>query len=155
MSAPIKRAPKTIQSTLNIHFTGIRCGELVNRPHTVSTTLPLAMFNASDISLVIVKMANGKWTAIVANGYGSNSHQAVLFIIDIETGKLIKSINTGFGSLLQKNGLSSPTAVDSNGDFITDVIYAGDLQGNLWAFDVSSQNSSEWDNKFGTQQPLP
>ena len=99
---------------------------------------------------VVVKMKNGQWAAIVANGYESSSNQAVLFIIDIETGDLIKTINTGVGSDTAKNGLSSPTAVDSDGDYIADTIYAGDLQGNLWAFDVSSADPDSWDSKYGT-----
>ena len=99
---------------------------------------------------VVVKMQNGQWAAIVANGYESQYHQAVLFIIDIETGRLIKTISTWVGSTTEKNGLSSPTAVDKDGDFIADVIYAGDLQGNLWSFDVSSTNPDEWQTKFGT-----
>ena len=96
---------------------------------------------------VVVKMKNGKWVAIVANGYESRNNQAVLFVIDLETGKLLKSINTGFGSATQKNGLSSPVAVDSDGDYITDLVYAGDLQGNLWGFDVSSSNVNNWEVK--------
>lgn len=109
---------------------------------------------------VVVKMKNGRWVAVVANGYESKENQAVLFIIDIETSKLLKSINTSFdggaptggqgdtifggATATQNNGLSSPVAVDSDGDYITDVIYAGDLQGNLWAFDVSSANVNNW-----------
>lgn len=98
----------------------------------------------------VVKMKNGKWAAIVGNGYGSSQQRAMLFIIDIETGHLIKSIDTKYGSSVLHNGLSSPTPVDSDGDFITDTIYAGDLQGNLWAFDVSSSNKDDWGVKYGS-----
>lgn len=98
---------------------------------------------------VVVKMQNGQWAAIVANGYDSADHKAVLFIINIETGVLIKSIDTGFGAYDKRNGLSSPTPVDSDGDYITDVIYAGDLQGNLWAFDVSSDDPKKWGGSYG------
>ena len=53
MSAPIKKEHlKTIKSTLNVHFMGIRCGELTKRSHTVNIALPTVMFEASDISLV-------------------------------------------------------------------------------------------------------
>lgn len=69
MSAPINEERlKTIQSTLNIRFMGIRCGELVRRPHTVSTPLPPAMFNASDISLaqyaLLVLSGDKRYTAV-------------------------------------------------------------------------------------------
>lgn len=96
---------------------------------------------------VIVKMANGEWAAIFGNGYESNSGKSILYIADIEDGHLIKSFELGAGS---DNGLSSPIAIDRNGDQIADRIYAGDLQGNMWAIDVSSSNPSDWETAFGT-----
>ena len=54
---------------------------------------------------IVVKMKNGQW---FANGYDSLNYQVVLFIIDTETGSLVKSINTGIGSITKQNGLSSP-----------------------------------------------
>ena len=36
------------------------------------------------------------------------------------------------------NGIATPVSVDSNGDGMVDFVYAGDLVGNLWKFDVSS-----------------
>ncbi|MFT5419522.1 MAG: Tfp pilus tip-associated adhesin PilY1 [Candidatus Endobugula sp.] len=54
------------------------------------------------------------------------------------------------------NGLSSPALVDADNDFKTDAVYAGDLHGNLWVFDLSSSNASEWkiDSAADTVQPL-
>jgi len=40
------------------------------------------------------------------------------------------------------NGLSQPTIVDLNGDRVADRVYAGDLHGNFWAFDISNQDNS-------------
>ena len=93
-----------------------------------------------------------RWAAIVGNGYGSQSHQAVLFIIDVQTGALIKVINTGVGTQDHPNGLSTPVAIDSNNDSIVDRIYAGDLWGNLWAFDVAGDDPANWDVDYG--EPL-
>jgi type IV pilus assembly protein PilY1 len=42
------------------------------------------------------------------------------------------------------NGLSSPAVVDLNGDSIADYVYAGDLFGNLWKFDLTSTNPANW-----------
>ena len=85
----------------------------------------------------IVRMHNGNWAAIVSNGYDSVNGKAVLFIIDIETGTLLASLDTKVGSSGSPNGLSTPIPVDIDGDRIVDNIYAGDLQGNLWKFDVT------------------
>jgi type IV pilus assembly protein PilY1 len=92
----------------------------------------------------IARMQDGSWVAIVANGYDSLNKLAVLYIIDISTGHLIKAIDTQAGSSITPNGLSTPIIVDSNNDKKIDSIYAGDLLGNLWKFDVSSSTSSNW-----------
>ncbi|MCU7836979.1 MAG: pilus assembly protein [gamma proteobacterium symbiont of Taylorina sp.] len=109
----------------------------------------------------IVRMHNGKWAAVFGNGYnntevdasvssGVTAGQAVLYIVDIETGILIKKIETKVGisdpaSNNVPNGLSTPAPVDVDGDHIVDLIYAGDLYGNLWKFDVSDTNINQWD----------
>jgi len=90
---------------------------------------------------VIARMHNDKWAVIVANGYGSSNGSAVLFVLDAETGDVIQKIDT---LATGGNGLSSPVAADLNGDNIVDTIYAGDLKGNLWEFDVSSATAGSW-----------
>ena len=42
------------------------------------------------------------------------------------------------------NGLATPAAIDTNGDGLVDSIYAGDLVGNMWKFDVSSSDPTAW-----------
>lgn len=90
---------------------------------------------------VIARMHDGHWRVIVANGYNSGSGSAVLFILDAETGAVIQKIDT---LTTGGNGLSSPVAADTDGDHIIDAIYAGDLKGNLWKFDVSSATPTSW-----------
>ncbi len=105
----------------------------------------------------IARMANGKWAAIFGNGYESNSKQAQLFIVDLEDGTLIQRIDTGVGGNSSPNGLSSPIPVDVNGDAIADFIYAGDLLGNLWKFDVTDSLAGNWEVAYGsvaTPEPL-
>ncbi|HSW13322.1 MAG TPA: PilC/PilY family type IV pilus protein [Solimonas sp.] len=102
----------------------------------------------------IARMANGRWAAIIANGYNSTSGKAVLFVLDLETGNVIARFDTGVGG---DNGMSSPIPADIDGDRIADLIYAGDLKGNLWKIDVRDSNPSNWKFGFGTAaspQPL-
>jgi type IV pilus assembly protein PilY1 len=61
------------------------------------------------------------------------------------------STNTGTNLVLPStltpgnpNGLATPVLVDTNGDGLTDFIYAGDLVGNMWKFDVRSASPSAW-----------
>lgn len=104
----------------------------------------------------IVRMANGEFAAVFGNGYNSANHKAVLYIVDIKTGALIKAFDTGVGTLGNPNGLSSPLAVDANSDRVVDAIYAGDLHGNLWKFDVSAADPNNWSFGFdNTGVPAP
>ncbi len=77
-----------------------------------------------------------------AAGTRAATVNAVLFILDAQTGALIRRLDTGSGT---NNGLSGPTAIDTNGDGIVDMVYAGDLNGNLWKFDLSSASKDSWD----------
>jgi type IV pilus assembly protein PilY1 len=47
-------------------------------------------------------------------------------------------IDTGVGSAGDPNGLSTPRLADLDGDGTVDRVYAGDVHGNMWAFDMSS-----------------
>lgn len=95
---------------------------------------------------LLVKTNNGKWSVIVSGGYnaGNADGHAKLFIIDAETGALTKKIDTGVGTAASPNGLSAPAAIDTNGDGVVDVVYAGDLNGNLWKFDLGSATAASW-----------
>ena len=95
--------------------------------------------------IVRTQSSSDDWVVLVGNGYNSDDHQAVLFILDAEDGSVIKTINTGVGSAADPNGLGTPLAVDLDGDRILDVVYAGDLHGNLWKFDFTNSNSNRWD----------
>ena len=96
--------------------------------------------DATDLGLTfsqpqIAPVSTTQWAVIFGNGYNSTSERAFLFIVDLADGTLIAKIATNTAT---SNGLSTPYLHDSNGDKIVDVIYAGDLQGNLWKFENSS-----------------
>jgi type IV pilus assembly protein PilY1 len=93
---------------------------------------------------VITKLNNGSTGLLVPNGLNSSSERAVLFVLDLETGAKIAEIDTGVGSAVATNGLSSPTGRDTDGNGTVDVVYAGDFRGNVWKFDLSSTNASSW-----------
>jgi len=104
----------------------------------------------------IAKMANGRWAAVFGNGYNnteadgyaSSTGAAVLYIVDLETGALIRKLSTNAGTVATPNGLATPVLVDSNGDLVVDIIYAGDLLGNMWKFDVTNANPGQWDSDY-------
>lgn len=135
---------------------------------TDPTTLADAESNASSVVLwefttardadlgltysqpAIGKMQNGTWAAVFGNGYNSTNGKAVLYIVDISNGSIIRKLEPTAAAVptpagvTWSNGLSTPALVDVNGDRKVDYAYAGDLFGNMWKYDLSSTTSSAW-----------
>lgn len=86
----------------------------------------------------IARLHSGKWAVVFGNGYesaGNTNGKAALFILDAMEGTLLKSLEVqGVNGVA--NGLSTPKLGDFNADGVADYAYAGDLQGNVWRFDL-------------------
>ena len=78
---------------------------------------------------VIDKVEGHGWVAMFGNGYDSANGKAVLYVVDIDDGDRQLELVLDNGP---DNGLSSITPIDSDNDGIADLLYAGDLKGNLW-----------------------
>ncbi len=109
---------------------------------------------------VVGRMNNGDWAVLVGNGYNSNEYKGFLFVVNATTGALIQKIDTGAcpetDDPCVSNGLAEVTTWDEDSDGDIDYVYAGDLRGNLWRFDVTSSTPSQWKVSFGTDtSPLP
>lgn len=108
---------------------------------------------------VIAQLSDGTWAAIVGNGYNNQgANQAVLYIINLMTGAKIAGISTSSPqavSASSPNGLSSPTAIDSNYDGKVDYVYAGDINGNLWKFDIRNTSSPVVTRLYTTSPAQP
>lgn len=94
----------------------------------------------------MVKMNNDRWAVIMGNGYNSTNERPVLLIQYLDGAKELKRISAAaIGSTnAVQNGLSAPRLVDLNSDGKPDIVYAGDLRGNMWKFDISSTTPSSW-----------
>lgn len=118
---------------------------------------------------IIAKLNNGVDAVIVANGINSTNGRAVLLIFNLETGALIREIDTGVGAAVNdgkdSNGLSSPIGWDADGSGTVDYVYSGDMRGNLWKFDLRAATTSTWGvsgdaplfqakNSSGQSQPI-
>jgi len=102
----------------------------------------------------IARLNNGRWYAIVGNGYNSVRGKAELLVIDIENGNVREIETNNSGNNTNPNGLSSPSLIDTDGNNTADIAYAGDINGNLWKFDLSAANPNEWHVAFGGQPLL-
>ncbi|MCG8566327.1 MAG: PQQ-binding-like beta-propeller repeat protein, partial [Desulfobacterales bacterium] len=89
------------------------------------------------------------WVVIFGNGYGSTNGKAALYVVRLSDGALLKKIDTDFGNTgIDCNGLSTPVLIDVDRDSLVDYAYAGDLQGNLWKFDLTDSDVTKWDMAF-------
>ncbi len=104
----------------------------------------------------IGRLSTGQWVVIVPAGYfpTGSTDAAVgnkfssLFVLDARTGALIKEIKTpttvaGVTGTVVSSGLTTPVLGDYQGDQIDDVAFAGDLQGDIWRFDLTGA-STNW-----------
>ena len=58
-------------------------------------------------------------------------------------GAILATYYLSTGTAGTTNGIASVSAADLDGDHITDYIYAGDLLGNVWRFDLTNASVSE------------
>ena len=94
----------------------------------------------------IRRFHNGTWGAVFGNGYGSSSGDAGIYVMTISGTSPVTfsfyylSTSTSGTS----NGIAYVSPADLDGDHITDYVYAGDLNGNVWRFDLTSTNPANW-----------
>lgn len=90
--------------------------------------------NTTQASQFTQLNVSNNWALISGNGYNSTNGLAKLIVHNFNTNSVTK-IGT---NTVANNGLSTPRLIDINGDGKTDLVYAGDLKGNLWKFDFTS-----------------
>ena len=121
-------------------------GFLNNQAPTVATAYNNLGFTYG--TPLIAKVNTGVDAVIIGNGYNNNSsgdYQARLYVINAASGQMIGLISAGTGgTALSPNGLFNPVAIDTDGNGTIDRVYAGDLKGTMWKFDLSGITASSW-----------
>lgn len=101
----------------------------------------------------IALLNNGRWAVIMGNGYNSKNGRPVLLIQYLDGDKELLSLpvtsTVASHEFHQDNGLSAPRLVDLNSDGRPDIVYAGDLHGNMWKFLIAAKDPDEWKVAFG------
>lgn len=115
----------------------------------------------------IVRLANGKWAALISSGYNNRlnnddargSGRGYVFLLyldgpgsnntwDLGTDYIKIQLPSASGNRDSPSGVATPTAVNIDEDIDTELIYAGDLKGNLWRVDVRAENPNQWGVSF-------
>jgi type IV pilus assembly protein PilY1 len=85
-----------------------------------------------------------KWVVLLSSGYNNASGKSYLYVLDANTGVLIRKIPTHAGSADEQSGLAKISAFvrrpSENNQ--ADYAYGGDLLGNLWRFRIDSDGST-------------
>lgn len=111
---------------------------------------------------ILAKVQGAAAAVVLGNGINSTGNKAVLLVINADTGAVIREIDTGAGSATAPNGLSAPTGVYSADGKTLAYVYAGDMLGNVWKFDLTNASPGAWSVKrlfsavdgAGTAQPI-
>lgn len=97
---------------------------------------------------VITKRAyDGKWVVLVTSGYNNVSPgdgKGYLYVLDAVTGAILEKQGTGVGSTTTPSGLGKIAvwADNFNNDNTGKYVYGGDMEGNLWRFDLTTSSIS-------------
>jgi type IV pilus assembly protein PilY1 len=95
----------------------------------------------------IRRFHNGNWGAVFGNGYKSVTGDGGIYVMLVNSTNgavTFYYLSTHIGNSTTPNGIYYTTPVDLDGDHITDYVYAGDLQGNVWRFDLTSATPATW-----------
>ncbi len=91
---------------------------------------------------VVTRKVDGTWVVVVTSGYNNTSPgtgRGFLYVLDAATGAIISKIATGVGNTTTPSGLAKIAVWNSDiGGNTAGYVYGGDLQGNLWRFDINS-----------------
>ena len=132
----------------------------VTNPAAITTETQLAAavlweFSDPDMGLsysnpAVANTAAG-YAVMFGNGYNSPGQKPILYAVDPKSGAVIAKIDlcaqqSSACNAALANGLSSVSIVNDGGAIAgpDNVVYAGDLQGNLWRVDISSTNPGSW-----------
>ena len=94
---------------------------------------------------VIRLLHNGDWGIIFGNGLGSASGDAGIYVMTVNpTSEAISTYYLSTGQAGKGDGIAYAAPVDMDGDHVVDYVYAGDSNGNVWRFNLTSNDPTQW-----------
>lgn len=93
----------------------------------------------------IRRFHNGMWGAVFGNGLHTANGSAGIFVMLVNPNNAqVTFYYLGTNGTAPGNGIAYVTPVDLDNDNIVDYVYAGDVAGHLWRFDLTSGNPASW-----------
>lgn len=89
---------------------------------------------------IIAQVSNGDWRVVLGNGPNGTGDAAQLIMVGVFNGTAT-TISTGVSG---NNGLTAVQAWDDNRDGVMNLLYAGDMRGNMWRFGAPATPTSQY-----------
>jgi len=138
--------------------------------YAIDVTTPTSMnaasvrweFSSSNDSLLgnmmtlpkLVKLNNGKWAAVLGNGINQTASNAGVFLLMLDkapgtpwvlgSNYFRLTVSPRSAPLYAPNGITDVSTDDNDNNGTADYLYAGDLNGNVWKFDISTPLPAAW-----------
>ncbi|TLY48438.1 MAG: hypothetical protein E6K53_15670, partial [Gammaproteobacteria bacterium] len=117
---------------------------------------------------LIAKTRKYGWVVLVTSGYNNNAGTQTgkghLYVLNAKTGEKLETFDTSAGDTTTPSGLGRATAFTRDiADGTIEQVYAGDLLGNVWRFDLSGTATGSYPapvklaqlkDKDGNPQPI-
>lgn len=108
---------------------------------------PLWEVNSTSISTMghsfgrplVSKLPDGRWAVFLTSGYNNTDNKGYLYVLDANDGSIIHTIATAGSGLREINNYARNPAIDNT----TQLLYGGDLQGNVWRFEFKKDGSAK------------
>lgn len=107
---------------------------------------PLWEVNSTTISTMghsfgrplVSKLPDGRWAVFLTSGYNNIDNRGYLYVLDANDGSIIHTIATAGSGLREINNYVRNPAIDNT----TQLLYGGDLEGNIWRFEFKKDGSA-------------
>jgi type IV pilus assembly protein PilY1 len=112
---------------------------------------------------IVTKLSNGTWVVLLTSGYnnttgtsGASAGKGYLFVVNAIDGTLLKKFSTGSGTATAPSGLAKINnwLDDPMANNTTKYVYGGDLNGDLWRFDLDAADGSTAAKLASISQPI-
>ncbi|MCK9986775.1 MAG: type IV pilus assembly protein PilY1 [Azoarcus sp.] len=107
---------------------------------------------------LVVRTPNDGWLVLVTSGYNNADGKGYVWALDPADGRIVKTISTGVGSSTSPAGLTHLSRLSiAAADDVAYYLYGGDLQGNVWRFDLANWTAvkiAELSDGAGAPQPV-
>jgi type IV pilus assembly protein PilY1 len=96
--------------------------------------------------IITKRKSDNKWVAYLSAGYDNSSGKGLVYEVDISNGNILRRLYTGTSGTNSTNqsGVARINASYSNfsADNTALVLYAGDLDGKIWKWDLATSGSN-------------